>query len=161
MVCFEYPGNHALLSPTPCGNPHSLRYDCADAKLQDTRPLIRRRGGNCVTCRDAACGALAWCYVGRSLRSANRVAQPAQYKSRVSIVFPDSPSCSTSIRSYRSNTLPGNNLFVKTRKPPNATPKTTAMTIKTPVPTKIRYRTTPHGGSVAVWLGSFQVTCVS
>src|ERR1700730_18625485 len=115
----------------------------ADTKLQDTQSLIRRLEGN---------------YVTSALDGSQ---QSAQYKSRVSILFPESPKCSTSICSGRSKTLPGSNFLMKIRKPPNATPNATAMTIKAPVPMKVRYSTTAHGGSVAVALGSFQVTCVS
>src|SRR5712692_10123928 len=116
--------------------------------------------------RGAACCAPAWRDARVKTRHKKGLAvvpfdaARAQYKSRVSILCPESPSCSTSICSGRSNTLPGSNFLMKMRNPPNATPKATAMTINKPVPTKIRYSTTAQGGSVAVWLGSFQVTCV-
>src|ERR1700738_4498233 len=151
----------SMVEPNPGGNPYSLQYDCTDTKIPAHRLLMDKRPEREFRyfCRGRMLRpSLARCWPHASL--SQRAFQPAQYKSRVSIVFPDSPNCSTSNRSYRSNTLPGNNLLVNTRTPPNARPKTTAITIKTPVPTKIRYRTTPNGRSVAVWLGSFQVTCV-
>src|SRR5260370_11889201 len=77
------------------------------------------------------------------------------------IVFPESPSCRTSICSGRSKTLPGKKIFASTRTPPNATPRTKATTMNKPVPRNILAMVVSNGGSLIVWCRSFHVTSVS